>query len=207
MTGGARRQTWRRTSRELHRSLSADGRRWVREVWGAAEELARQPGLLSPPTTALAARIAERETAAPGREGDDARDAFTGVARIGYAARAVVAAPTEQPSPPPESFAPGPPFELARLSRDPAAAGALVDRLEWIAVHDFASAMTLPQEIWRAFVATATRSLQRSQASEALSWREFGRERIERLLRHGYLLRCLDEAFAGDGAESGASTT
>ena len=59
--------------------------------------------------------------------------------------------------------------------------------------------MTLPQEVWSSYVATAANKLQR-QLQKEITWRELGRDRIERMLRYGYVLRCLDEAIdAGAG--------
>jgi hypothetical protein len=31
-----RRQSWRMTRRELHKTLARDGRKWIKEVWQAA---------------------------------------------------------------------------------------------------------------------------------------------------------------------------
>ena len=55
--------------------------------------------------------------------------------------------------------------------------------------------MTLPPEVWRGYVATATMKQQRRLTSPELPWNWLGRERIETLLRYGYVLRCVDEAL------------
>ena len=69
--------------------------------------------------------------------------------------------------------------------------------------------MSLPPEVWSAFVATATQKLQRrfsSDNNKQLTWRELSRQRVERMLKYGYVLRCLDETldaepkYRGNGA-------
>src|SRR5437660_5524658 len=93
MRGVARRQTWRRTSRELHHLLSRHGRKWVKDVWQPARELAqREPGP-SPLATAVGADIAQSASVNP-----DGSEAWLAVIRTGQATRAVLVGPTEQPS-------------------------------------------------------------------------------------------------------------
>ena len=43
-----RRQSWRMTRRELHKTLSRDGRKWIKEVWQAATVASGQIGRPQP---------------------------------------------------------------------------------------------------------------------------------------------------------------
>lgn len=194
MRGRARRQTWRKTNRELHRTLSADGRKWVKEVWAAAEEVSQQPALLGELATVVGTGVVEDYAARQELEGDGSHQALSAVMRIGYAARAVLAGPTEQPSLDAAAFGVEASFAVEQTSEQPAAVRELVDRVRSIAVADFDSVMTLPDPVWASYVAMATRKLQR-RLGESVSWRELSRERVDGLLRHGYVLRCLDEAL------------
>jgi predicted house-cleaning NTP pyrophosphatase (Maf/HAM1 superfamily) len=56
--------------------------------------------------------------------------------------------------------------------------------------------MTLPEEVWTAYVVTATREFQRTLISSSLTWRELSRDTIDELLRCGYVLRCVEEALS-----------
>src|SRR5438270_298065 len=64
-----------------------------------------------------------------------------------------------------------------------------------IAGERFDSVMTLPPEMWSGYMAVATNKLQRQLTSKTLTWRDLGRDRLETMLRFGYVLRCLDEAL------------
>jgi hypothetical protein len=55
--------------------------------------------------------------------------------------------------------------------------------------------MTLPQELWAAYVSLAAMHLQERLVSSTVTWHELSAERIEAMLRHGYVLRCLDESL------------
>jgi hypothetical protein len=44
-------------------------------------------------------------------------------------------------------------------------------------------------------VVTAVMKLQHQLATDTLSWQELPRERVETMLRYGYVLCCLDEAI------------
>jgi hypothetical protein len=179
MRARTRRQSWRRTNVELHRSLSSDGRKWLKEVWKAAEELSDQLSLLSPRSATLSTSLVERYVDAQNSEGEALRQTLSGAIRLGYAARSVLAAPTGQP-----------PLDPAHV---PAATQSVSD----FAATEFASVMTLPDSVWAAYAAKATRKLQKAGASMSVGWRELTRERIEELLRCGYVLGCLDEALDG----------
>jgi len=166
-------------------------------VWQAAERVVRDPSLLSPLTTALGVSFVERCAAEEGLEGDEAHRALLAVIKTGYASRAVLASPTSQPSLDPSSFRIDAPLDVEQIADDAAALGELIDQLQSIASAGFDSVMTLPRDVWTAYVALATMQLQHELASSTLTWRELGRERIEGLLRYGYVLRCLDEVPDG----------
>jgi hypothetical protein len=80
-------------------------------------------------------------------------------------------------------------------ARDSAAVGAFADTVRRLAQSEFASAMKLPEQVWAAYVVTATREYQRTLANGSVSWQDLSSETIDELLRCGYLLRCLDEAL------------
>jgi hypothetical protein len=181
---------------ELHR-LTADARKWVKELWDAAEEASQQPGLLSPLASAVQTAIAESYAASEDLEGQNVHDALGVVMRIGYATRAAVAVPTDQPILTARAFGLDRAPETKPTADSPQAAEQLLDPVRGIADEEFDSAMTLPEPVWFAYVSTATRELQRGLGSSLVSWRDLSRERVEELLRYGYVLRCLDEALSG----------
>jgi hypothetical protein len=84
--------------------------------------------------------------------------------------------------------------DVEQIGGDPAAIKRLADPVRTLATEKFETVMTLPQEVWSSYVATAANKLQR-QLQKEITWRELGRDRIERMLRYGYVLRCLDEAI------------
>jgi hypothetical protein len=173
-----RRQSPRLTKRELRQLLSGGGRKWIKGVWEATERLSGRLGRLSPVTHPVGTRLVNEYMAEHRLEGDEIHRALFLTLVAGYSTRAVIAAPTEQPA-----------MNPAR-SRD----GDLDDRVRTIAREKFESLMTLPPEVWTAYVATATMQQQRRFTSPQLPWQRLGRERIETLLRWGYVLRCVDEA-------------
>jgi hypothetical protein len=192
-----RRQSRRRTRVELRRSLSADGRAWVTEVWQAAEDLARDPSLLGSLTSALAVGFIERYAATEEPEAEDTQRSLFAVIKTGYASRTVLVGPTSQPSLEASSFRIDEPFDVEQVANDAGALGQLIDRVRSIASADFDSVMTLPRDVWSAYVAIATMQLQRDLASSTLTWRQLDRETVGGLLRYGYVLACLDEALDG----------
>ncbi len=113
----------------------------------------------------------------------------------GYASRMVLAEPTEQPTLEPSAFELDARPDLDRLAAHPSP---LLDPTRTIATERFGSVMTLPPEVWNGYVITATMRLQAQLATRTLTWRELGRERIEPMLRYGYVLRCLDEAIGAE---------
>ena len=54
-----RRQSARLTRRELRQLLSASGRKWIKEVWIAAEQFTLRRARLSPVTSPLGTRLME----------------------------------------------------------------------------------------------------------------------------------------------------
>jgi len=174
-----RRQSPRLTRRELRQSLSAGGRKWIKGVWQAAERYSVRLGRLSPVTSPVGTRLVDEYMAEHRLEGDEIHRALFLTLVAGYSTRVVIAAPTEQP----------------RLEPAPRRDGDLDDRVRTIAREKFESLMTLPSEVWRAYVATATMKQQGRFTSPKLPWQRLGRERVETFLRWGYVLRCVDEAL------------
>lgn len=174
-----RRQSGRLTRRELRQSLSGSGRKWLKDVWQAAERHSLRLARLSPVTSPVATRLLDEYMAGQNLAGDELHRALFLTLVAGYSARAVVAKPTRQPG-----------LRAASLPVDE-----LDDRVRTIASEQFESVMTLPPEVWTGYVATATMKLQGRHASNTLPWRQLGRERIATLLRYGYVLRCVDEAL------------
>jgi hypothetical protein len=175
-----RRQTGRLTRRELRQSLSGPGRKWLKEVWQAAEHYSLTLARLSAVTSPLGTRLVEEYMAEQGLDGEEVHRALFLTLVAGYSARAVLAEPTDQP----------------RLDVSDAHA----DRVPTIASEEFDSVMSLPPEMWTAYVATATMKLQGQLASRTLPWSQLGRGRVETLLRYGYVLRCVDEALDAEPA-------
>ena len=188
----AQRQTWRRTSRELHHLLSRDGRKWVKEVWQPARNLAQRESELSPLANAVSAGIAHTSGAS---ENPDRDEAWLTVMRTGHATRAVLVGPTEQPSRDRRWFGLPRGLDAEAAADDPAAVRGLTETVGRIATSDFESVMTLPEEVWTAYVVTATGEFQRTLTSRSVSWSELSRETIDELLRCGYVLRCVEEAL------------
>jgi hypothetical protein len=175
---------------QLKRTLSSDGRAWVNEVWAAVDGLCSKP-LVSPTLIKLGPRLSERYATAELLEGTEIRDAFFAVITAGYASRAVLARPTKQP---PLNVAKLSLSSLPDLERDDGAIAKLVGSLETVAGDDFESVMTLPEELWSAYVSLAAMHLQQRLSSSTLTWQGLSAERIEAMLRQGYVLRCVDEA-------------
>jgi hypothetical protein len=202
MRGRARRQTPRRTRVQLKRTLSSDGRAWVKEVWEAAEiEQSRLP-TLDPLTQALATCLAERYADMEQLDGDEIRQALVTALMTGYASRRVLAGPTDQPRLDPSAL-PGEALSL-NAQHDADGVAELAESLEGIALDELPSVMTLPEQIWSAYLALAALQLQGRLSSSTLTWRELTAERIEAMLRYGYVLRCFDEALETEtGASSG----
>ena len=181
------------TRRELHKTLTRDARKWVKEVWQAAAGTAVQLEALSPVTSPLGVRLVE-SYAAREQAGEEAERGLRIALVAGYASRVVLVEPTEQPTPRPAAFGLSARPDVERIGGDPAAIKRLADSVRTIATEQFETVMTLPQEVWTGYVATAANKLQR-QLQKELTWRDLGRDRIERMLRYGYVLRCLDEAI------------
>jgi len=196
-----RQQSWRRTRRQLHKSMSRHGRKWIKEVWDAAARTAVQLERLSPVTTVLGNRLVESYSARECLEGEDIQGALRVAVLTGYTCRMVIANPTGQPALRPAAFNLSSKATAEALASDDAGLNKLLDPVRTIASERFDSVMALPPEVWRAYVATATHKLQRQftgRSSSKLKWQELGRERIEKMLRYGYVLCCLDEAIGAE---------
>lgn len=165
------------------------------DMWQASERVLKELVALSPLTTVLGTTLAARYAIAEHLEGDEIPQAFFVVIMAGYVARTVLASATDQPTLDPASLPIDAPVNLERIANDTAATGGLIDSAAGVAVDDFESVMTLPAEIWSGYVALATMRLQSDLTSSTVTWQDVGRERIERLLRYGYVLRCLDEGL------------
>jgi len=175
--------------------MSRSGRKWLKEVWQAAASAAADMNRLGPLTTPLGNRLVESYAAARSIEGGEIQRALRIALVAGYASRMVLAGPTEQPSLARSDFQLGGHPDLERLAADP---DRLIDPVRTIATERLDSVMTLPPEVWSAYVATATMELQGQLTTKTLDWRLFSRERIEEMLRYGYVLRCLDEAIRAE---------
>ncbi len=200
MVARERQQSGRRTRRELKQTLSGPGRKWVKELWQAAARVSGEMNRLSPVTTPLGNRLVESYAARRGLDGGEIQRALRIATVAGYASRMVLAEPTEQPTPKPSAFQLTAHPDVERLAADFTRLAAPVRE---IASDRFDSVMTLPPAVWTAYVATATMKLQGQLATRTLPWQELARERIERMLRYGYVLRCLDEVLGAepDGRE------
>ncbi len=189
------RQSPRLTKRELRQSLNASGRKWVKEVWRAAERSAGEMNRLSPVTTPLGTRLVESYGTEHGLTGDEIQRALRIAIVAGYASRMVLVEPTNQPSIEPAAFELSDGDDPATLGNDSVVVNRLMDPVRSIASDRFDSVMALPPEVWNAYAITATMKLQSQLGTKTLTWRNLGRARIEQMLRYGYVLRCLDEAL------------
>jgi len=191
-----KRQSWRRTRRELHMSMSRHGRKWLRGVWKVTESTAAEFDALSPLTTVLGGRLVEGFEAREPAESKELQHALRVAIVYGYAARVVIVDPTDQPSLRPSAFHLSQQSDVERLANDVAAQKRLLDQVRSIASDRFESVMTLPPEVWSGLGAIATQKLQRRFTSDKqVAWRELSRTRVEKMLRDGYVLRCLDEVL------------
>jgi hypothetical protein len=189
------RQSGRLTKRELRQSLSGRARKWLGEVWQAVARTSGQMNRLSPVTTPLGNRLVERYGAEHGLPGAEIQRALRIALVAGYASRVVLREPTDQPSVEPRAFELAASADVADLAADPTR---LIDPVRSIADGRFDSVMTLPPEVWKGLVLTATMRLQAQLATKTLTWRQLGRDRMEPMLRYGYVLRCLDEALGAE---------
>jgi hypothetical protein len=71
-----KRQSWRRTRRELRVSMSRHGRKWLNGVWSATASMASELEGLSPLTTVLGSRLVESFAAREQIEGEGIQHAF-----------------------------------------------------------------------------------------------------------------------------------
>jgi hypothetical protein len=172
----ARRQSGMSARRQLRQSLSAGGRKWVKGVWRAAHDYSLTLARLSPVSSPAGTGLINQHMAEHGLAGEETHRALFLTLVGGYSIRAVLAEPTQQPA----------------LDSAPSQDDGLEDRVRAIASERFDSIMTLPPEVWTGVVITATTNLQSRLAS---SWQLLGRERVDTLLRWGYVLRCVDEAL------------
>jgi hypothetical protein len=195
MRGRERRQSWRLTRRELHKSLARAGRAWINEVWNATAGASARLSSLSPLTSVLGARLVETYLAEERVGGEEIHRAMRIAIVAGYGTRMVIVDPTEQPSLKPSSFQLKASSDVEQIASNPNAVNNLLEQVRTVAVDRFESVMTLPDPVWAAYVATATMKLQRQLATSTLTWRELRRARLESMLRYGYVLRCLDEAL------------
>jgi hypothetical protein len=175
--------------------MSRSGRKWLKQVWQAAVRVSAKMNRLSPVTTPLANGLVESYAASRRLDSSEIQRALRIATVSGYATRVVLAEPTGQPSLKPSAFQLSAHPDLERLAGD---VTRLMDPVRTIASDKFESVMTLPPEVWTAYVATATMKLQGQLATATLSWQHLGRERIEQMLRYGYVLRCLDEAIGAE---------
>jgi len=193
-----KRQSWRMTRREMRKSLARDGRKWVREVWQASAGAAAELDALSPLTTVLGTRLAEDYTKSKKLAGSEIQRALRIVIVAGYGTRIVLVGPTDQPKLRRASFHVGQRANAEGIAGDSAAVGRVLDDVRTIAQDRWQSVMSLPPEVWNCFVVTALMKFQRQLATDTLPWHELPRERVETMLRYGYVLCCLDEAIGAE---------
>ncbi len=193
-----KRQSWRMTRREMRKTLKRDARKWVREVWQASAGAAAELEALSPLTTVLGTRLVEDYAASRKLDGSEIHRALRIVIVAGYGARIVLVDPTNQPALRPASFHLGKRADAEKLAGDAPTIGRLLDDVRTIAGERWDSVMSLPPPVWNCFVVMALEKLQHQLATKTLSWQELGRERIETMLRYGYVLCCLDEAIGAE---------
>jgi hypothetical protein len=196
------RQSLRKTRAELHRSLSVDEREFVMDWLVAAENIFTQITLLSPMTTLLGLTFAESMTEQPGFEAADATSMFV-VMIAGYGSRAALGAFETPPALAREMLpfeaAKDPAWDMSQVSQDKASIlRSLAKPVGSLAFSDFASVMALPAELWAGYVSLATMQLQRNLRRHTRDWRSYDLERVDGLMRYGYVLRCIDEAYGGE---------
>ena len=104
MSKRERRQSWRRTRRQLNKSLSRHGRKWVKEVWQASTRTAAELDGLSPLTTPVARRLVESYATREHADGPEIQHPLRVAVVYGYTARMVLFDSTDQPSLRPAAF-------------------------------------------------------------------------------------------------------
>jgi hypothetical protein len=210
-----KRQSWRKTRRELHVSMSRHGRKWLKNVWRSTAREASELDRFSPLTTVLGRKLVDSYAARTPTDGEAMEKALGVALTYGYAARMVLVDPTDQPSLKPSAFHLSARSDVERLANDAGTPKRLLDPVRTVASERFDTVMTLPPEIWSGLVATATEKLQSrftSSNDKTFTWRELNRELVEKFLRYGYVLRCLDEAldaepeFRAPGAAEGPNS-
>jgi hypothetical protein len=215
MRGLKRRQSLRKTRSDLRRSLAAADRDFVMDAWQAAEGIFTQLVSLGPLTTLFGRAFAASYADAEGLAGEEVQHDFFIVMMAGYASRTVLASMTEQPGLDPglrpataansnnavttETFLLGASakraLDVEEIAKDPDAWKPMIEPVRHVAFSDFGSVMSLRSDLWAGYVSLATMQLQSSLQSRTVSWRELDSERIEGMLRYGYVLHCLDEAL------------
>jgi hypothetical protein len=186
-----RRQSPRLTRRQLRQSLSGGGRKWLKQVWRAAEHYTSRLSSLSPVTSPVADTLIDEYMAEQQLAGEETHRAVFHTLVAGYSARAVLAGPTEQPG-----------LRPAAVRRYDELEG----EVRTIAAERFGSIMTLPTDVWDAYVMTTAMNQQRWLKSHKLPWNILSRERVQTLVGWGYVLRCVDEALEAEPVLEGAHT-
>ncbi len=116
-----RRQSGRVTRRELRQSLSGSARKWLKQVWAAAEEFTLRLSRLSPVTSPVGSRLLDEYMEEHELAGEALHRALFLALVAGYSTRTVLLEPTEQPG-----------LDPASLDADH-----LDDRTRSIASHEF----------------------------------------------------------------------
>jgi hypothetical protein len=172
------------------------------DAWQAAEGIFTELSLLSPVTNLLGLAYAKSFAATEHLGAEEIEHAFFAVMMAGYATRTVFAETVGQPSIDPDALPISKPvdgtFDAAELARDGGVVRALTDPVGMLAFTEFGRVMTLTPDLWAGYVSMATLQLQANLASSRLSWKHFDKERIEGMLRYGYVLRCLDEVLGAE---------
>jgi hypothetical protein len=172
------------------------------DAWQAAQGIFTQLSLLSPATNVLGLAFAKSFAATEQLDAEEIEHAFFVVMMAGYATRTVFAETVGQPSIDPDALPISKPedgtFDSEAIAGDGEAVRALADPVGALAFTEFGRVMTLPPDVWAGYVSMATLQLQANVASSTLPWKQFEKERIEGMLRYGYVLRCLDEVLGAE---------
>jgi len=126
--------------------MSRSGRKWLRGVWKATASTAAEFDGLSPLSTIVGRRLVESFGAREHADDEELQQALRIAVVHGYAARVVLADPTDQPSLRPSAFQLSAQSDVEGLANDAATPKRLLDPVRSIASDRFDSVITLPRK-------------------------------------------------------------